>query len=94
MCVLGAQKDHLIGRAILKTHIIWCGLQIRKIIFKYAWLSGGLVGVSMKFWHILIVWYQPWLQKAWTFLQSLCCLHTKQLEMEQGSDKKIDLYPG
>ena len=41
MC-LGAQKNHLIETFLLSTHNICFGWEIRKIIFQYTLLSGGL----------------------------------------------------
>ena len=41
-CVLGAQKNRLIEMVLLSTHNICFGLEIRKIIFKYTLLSGGM----------------------------------------------------
>ena len=41
--VLGAQKNRLIEMVLLSTHNICFGLEIRKIIFSYAHLSGGLL---------------------------------------------------
>ena len=40
--VLGAQKNRLIETVLLSTNNICFGQEIRKIIFKYALLSGGL----------------------------------------------------
>ena len=40
--VLGAQKNCLIETVLLSTHNICFGGEIRKIIFQYALLSGGL----------------------------------------------------
>ena len=42
-CVLGAQKNCLNETVLLSTHNICFGWEIRKIIFKYALLSGGLI---------------------------------------------------
>ena len=41
MC-FGAQKNRLIETVLLSTHNICFGLEIKKIIFQYALLSGGL----------------------------------------------------
>ena len=42
MCVLGAQKNRLIETLHLSTHNIGFGCEIRKIVFNYTLLSGGL----------------------------------------------------
>ena len=42
-CVLGAQKNRLIETVLLSTHNICFDQVIRKIIFQYALLSGGLI---------------------------------------------------
>ena len=42
MC-LGAQKNRLIETVLLSTHNICFRLEIRKIIFQYTLLSGGLI---------------------------------------------------
>ena len=42
MYVVGAQKNRLIETVLLSTHNICFGLDIRKIIFKYEVLFGGL----------------------------------------------------
>ena len=39
----GAQKNRLIETVLLSTYNICFGLEIKKIIFQYALLSGGLV---------------------------------------------------
>ena len=41
-CGLGAQKNHLIETVLLSTHNICFGLEIRKMIFTEAVLSGDL----------------------------------------------------
>ena len=41
-CVLGAQKNRLIETVLLSTHNTCFGWEIRKQIFQYAILSGGL----------------------------------------------------
>ena len=41
-CVLGALKNRLVETVVLSTHNICFGWGIRKIIFSYALLSGGL----------------------------------------------------
>ena len=41
-CVLGAQKNRLIETVLLSTHSTSFGYIIRKIIFQYTLLSGGL----------------------------------------------------
>ena len=45
MC-LGAQKNRLIQTVLLNTHNICIGWEIRKIIFWYPLLSGGLSHAS------------------------------------------------
>ena len=45
MC-FGAQKNRLNETVLLSTHNICFGREIRKIIFSYALLSGGLFGVT------------------------------------------------
>ena len=40
---MGAQKNRLIETVLLSTHNICFGLEIKKIIFQYTLLSGGLV---------------------------------------------------
>ena len=44
--VLGAEKNRLIEMVILSTHNICFGKEIRKIIIKYKFLSGG-IGIHM-----------------------------------------------
>ena len=44
-CALGAQKNRLIATVLLSIHNICFGWVIRKIIFSYALLSGGLVSL-------------------------------------------------
>ena len=42
-CVLGTQTNRLIETVLLSTHNICFGLEIKKIGFQYALLSGGLL---------------------------------------------------
>ena len=42
-CVLDAEKNRLIERVLFSTHNICFDLEIRKIIFQYTLLSGGLI---------------------------------------------------
>ena len=47
--VLGAQKNRLNETVLLSTHNIWIGWEIRKLIFDYTLLSGGLYKHKINF---------------------------------------------
>ena len=42
-CVVDAQKNRLIETVLLSTHNICFGREIKKIVFQYTLLSGGLI---------------------------------------------------
>ena len=51
---MGAQKIYLIETVLLSTHNICFGWEIRKIIFSYTLLSGGLVLDQLSAWIKLL----------------------------------------
>ena len=51
--VLGGQKNHLIETFLLSIHNICFSRVIRKLIFNYALLSGGLVLITYAKYHSL-----------------------------------------
>ena len=53
---LGAQKNRLIETVLLSTHSICFGREIRKIIFSYAHLSGGLKFINLSNHEIIVRW--------------------------------------